>query len=109
LNDCYRAADVFVFSSLTETQGLVLLEAMAQGVPVVAIAEMGTKSILREGQGALIAPQDEDVFASRVKRLLSEPALRAEVGQAAARYAQAWAAPLMAQRMVDFYQRTLAR
>jgi len=109
LNDCYRAADVFVFSSLTETQGLVLLEAMAQGVPVVAIAEMGTKSILSEGQGALIAPQDEDAFASRVKRLLSEPALRAEVGQAAARYAQAWAAPLMAQRMVDFYQRTLAR
>jgi 1,2-diacylglycerol 3-alpha-glucosyltransferase len=47
LNDCYQAADVFVFSSRTETQGLVLLEAMAQGVPVVSTAELGTKSQTR--------------------------------------------------------------
>ena len=40
LNACYRSADVFVFASKTETQGLVLLEAMAQGVPVVALAEL---------------------------------------------------------------------
>jgi 1,2-diacylglycerol 3-alpha-glucosyltransferase len=45
---CYRAADVFVFASKTETQGLVLLEAMALGVPVVGLAEMGTKDVLRD-------------------------------------------------------------
>ena len=47
LLDCYAAADVFVFASRTETQGLVLLEAMAQGAPVVSTAELGTRSILR--------------------------------------------------------------
>ncbi len=46
LPDCYAAADVFVFASRTETQGLVLLEAMAAGLPVVALAAMGTTDIL---------------------------------------------------------------
>ena len=58
LQDCYSAADVFVFSSLTETQGLVLLEAMAQGVPVVAIPRMGTIDILGPGLGCRHAPND---------------------------------------------------
>lgn len=107
LNDCYRAADVFVFSSLTETQGLVLLEAMAQGVPVVAIAEMGTRSILKEGEGALISSQDEDAFAARVKRLLANPAERLQLGAAAQQYARQWSAASMADRMVDFYRQVI--
>ena len=49
LLDCYRAADVFVFASPTETQGLVLLEAMAQGAPVVSTAVMGTIDVLAGG------------------------------------------------------------
>src|SRR5262249_53405792 len=47
LPDCYAAADVFVFASRTETQGLVLLEALAQGRPVVSTAHMGTASVLK--------------------------------------------------------------
>lgn len=108
LNDCYRAADVFVFSSLTETQGLVLLEAMAQAVPVVAIAEMGTKSILKEGEGALVSPLDEDAFAMRVKRLISNPAERLQLGKVAHEYARTWSAQDMARKMVDFYRASIA-
>ncbi len=66
LQDCYSAADVFVFSSLTETQGLVLLEAMAQGVPVVAIPRMGTIDILGPGLGCRHAPDDRAGFAQVV-------------------------------------------
>lgn len=108
LNDCYRAADVFVFSSLTETQGLVLLEAMAQGVPVVAIAEMGTKSILVEGEGALIAPQEEHAFSKRVRELLSDPVKKRTVGDSAREYAKQWSARSMAGRMTAFYQNVIA-
>jgi glycosyltransferase involved in cell wall biosynthesis len=46
LSSCYQAGDVFVFASRTETQGLVLLEAMSLGVPVVSTAVMGTRDIL---------------------------------------------------------------
>ena len=55
LLDCYRAADVFVFASRTETQGLVLLEAMTLGLPVVSTSVMGTRDILDPGKGALVA------------------------------------------------------
>lgn len=108
LNDCYRMADVFVFSSLTETQGLVLLEAMAQGVPVVAIAEMGTKSILVEGKGALIAPQDEQGFAERVLGLLANPEHGRALGEKAHGYALHWSASYMAERMLKFYRQVIA-
>src|SRR6202008_3825603 len=54
LMDCYAAADVFVFASRTETQGLVLLEALAQGRPVVSTAHMGTASVLKADGGARI-------------------------------------------------------
>ena len=57
LLDCYAAANVFVFASRTETQGLVLLEAMAQGAPVVSTAELGTRSILKPGCGALVVEE----------------------------------------------------
>ena len=105
LNACYESADIFVFASKSETQGLVLLEAMAQSTPVVAIAELGTASILIEGKGALIAPDDTSQFAERVHQLLHNPEHRFELGIRAKTYAfDKWTAKLQAQRMVKFYE-----
>jgi 1,2-diacylglycerol 3-alpha-glucosyltransferase len=105
LNACYRAADVFVFASTSETQGLVLLEAMAQAVPVVAIAELGTKSILIEGEGALIAPEKADIFAEKVHELLSNEAKRLALGKVAHHYAlKRWTSRVQAERMIGFYE-----
>jgi glycosyltransferase involved in cell wall biosynthesis len=104
LNACYQAADIFVFSSKSETQGLVLLEAMAQGTPVVAIAELGTASILVEGKGALIALDNIERFADKVHYLLKYPEDRYELGKAALKYAtENWTAKLQAERMLHFY------
>jgi glycosyltransferase involved in cell wall biosynthesis len=104
LNACYESADIFVFASKSETQGLVLLEAMAQATPVVAIAELGTASILIEGKGALIAPDDKAKFAERVHQLLLNPEHRFELGKQAKKYAEEkWTAKLQAQRMIKFY------
>ena len=105
LNACYQSADVFVFASKSETQGLVILEAMAQGTPVVAIAELGTASILVEGKGALIAPDDTRLFAEKVVQLLSHPDHCYELGRQGLDYALAhWTAKLQAQRLVVYYQ-----
>jgi glycosyltransferase involved in cell wall biosynthesis len=110
LNACYKAADVFVFSSKSETQGLVLLEAMAQALPVVAIAELGTKSILIEGEGALIAPEDATVFADRVFSLINDNSKRNELSIAAKKYAEKrWTSRAQAERMADFYERLLSQ
>jgi 1,2-diacylglycerol 3-alpha-glucosyltransferase len=103
LQDCYSAADVFVFSSLTETQGLVLLEAMAQGVPVVAIPRMGTIDILGPGLGCRQAPNDRKGFAQVVRDLLADRAACRALGEEARQYAQTWASITMAQRLSALY------
>ena len=107
---CYQAADVFVFASKSETQGLVLLEAMAQGTPVVAIAELGTKSILVEGKGALVAVEDEAIFADKVALLMTNVVKRKQLGDSGRDYViNQWSANKKAQDLVMFYQATLNR
>jgi glycosyltransferase involved in cell wall biosynthesis len=107
LNSCYRAADVFVFSSRTETQGLVLLEAMAQGVPVVSIAELGTRDVLREGAGVWIAKEDLTDFSGKVVRMLGDNHARTALGNSGRQYASEWSSQKQAQRMLNFYRSVL--
>lgn len=109
LPNCYRAADVFVFASRTETQGLVLLEAMAQSVPVVALAEMGASDVLKEGHGVLIAPGEVAAFAGKVAYLLRKRYTAALLGRVGREYAAGWSATALAERMVEFYHHVIAR
>lgn len=101
--DCYRAADVFVFSSRTETQGLVLLEAMAVGVPVVSTAVLGTADILRAQRGAFIAEETVADFAQKVRRLLANKLLRENKSREGMAYVHEWSDMTMARRMEKFY------
>jgi glycosyltransferase involved in cell wall biosynthesis len=103
LLDCYAAADVFVFASRTETQGLVLLEAMAQGVPVVSTAELGTRSILVPGSGALVVPEDTETFAAAVVRVLRDPGLHKGLAARGRAYARSWSSAAMARRLAEVY------
>jgi 1,2-diacylglycerol 3-alpha-glucosyltransferase len=103
LPDCYAAGDAFVFASRTETQGLVLLEAMAQGTPVVSTAELGTRSILTPESGAYVVPEQEEAFAAAVVQALklAPDALRRSQLRA---HAESWASLAMARRLVTFYE-----
>ena len=108
LNAAYQAADIFVFASKSETQGLVLLEAMAQATPVVAIAELGTASILRQEQGALIAQDDEVHFAEQVQTLLIDHQLRERVGKQGKRYVeQVWSSDAQAIKLLASYEKLI--
>ncbi len=107
LEDGYRAGDAFVFASRTETQGLVLLEAMALGVPVVSTAVMGTREVLHQGEGCLIAAEDEADFAAQTVGLLRDGALRAALGERARIYAASWSASSCTRRLLDLYRRVI--
>lgn len=104
LLDCYAAADVFVFASRTETQGLVLLEAMAQGVPVVSTAELGTRSILVPASGALVVPEERAAFAAAVVRVLRDAGLRERMAARGRAYAHGWSSAAMARRLAHLYR-----
>jgi 1,2-diacylglycerol 3-alpha-glucosyltransferase len=107
LPDCYAAGNAFVFASRTETQGLVLLEAMAQGTPVVSTAELGTRSILTPGCGAFVVPEEEETFASAVSEALQLSPDSPRRTQLRA-HAESWASLAMARRLADFYARVVA-
>lgn len=104
LVDAYAAADVFVFASRTETQGLVLLEAMAQGCPVVALAAMGTKDILGAGRGCVAAPDDPEGFARAWLALLADPTARARLAGEARLHAREWSDDALAARLAVLYR-----
>lgn len=103
LLDCYAAANVFAFASRTETQGLVLLEAMAQGAPVVSTAELGTRSILKPASGAVVVEEKRDEFAAAVVRVLQDKKMQKELGERGRAYAKTWSSASMARRLADLY------
>jgi len=104
LADCYAAADLFVFASPTETQGLVLLEAMQAGTPVVSTAVMGTAEIMRDGRGGLVAEEDETHFAAQIERLLNDQTLYQQCVVEAQQKAADWSARVMAEKMLRLYE-----
>jgi glycosyltransferase involved in cell wall biosynthesis len=108
LPDCYAAGDAFVFSSRTETQGMVLLEAMAQGTPVVALSVLGTTSILEAGKGSVTAADDTIAFARAVEGLLRDADLRQCLSREAREQARHWSARHFALQMEQFYRGVIA-
>ena len=105
LLDAYRAGDLFVFASPTETQGLVLTEAMALGVPVVSTAVMGTATVLRGTRSALVCPEEVGAFGDAVAGLLRSPERRAELAAAGPADARGWSTDTLMGRVVSLYQR----
>ena len=103
LPDCYAAADAFVFASQTETQGLVLIEAMAAGTPVVALAAMGTCDILAARRGALVPQASIDEFTAALHRLMLDDDLRARLSSEAREYAAEWSDQALAGRLARLY------
>ncbi len=108
LNSCYCAADIFIFASRTETQGLVLLEAMAQGIPVVSTAELGTRDVLQEGLGVWIAKEELDDFSGKIVKMLKNSDARKVLGIAGRDYAHTWSAGRQAERMATFYRKVMS-
>ncbi|MEO6078417.1 MAG: glycosyltransferase [Steroidobacteraceae bacterium] len=104
LNDCYAAADAFVFASRTETQGLVLLEAMAQSRPVVSTACLGTRSVLTAGSGAFVVNEQEADFATAVVHVLRHCEHAGNMGEKGRAWAAQWSSRMLAGRMELLYR-----
>ncbi|MCL2656628.1 MAG: glycosyltransferase [Betaproteobacteria bacterium] len=108
LPDCYAAADLFAFASHTETQGLVLIEAMAAGLPAVALAVMGTRDLLAAGRGALTPSADLADFAAALAQLAGDAALRERLGREACELAQEWSDEALTARLAALYRELIA-
>jgi 1,2-diacylglycerol 3-alpha-glucosyltransferase len=101
------AADLFVFASQVDTQGLVLIEAMAAGTPVVAVEAPGPMDALAGG-GGLLVPAREEAFAGAVLALLTDEPRRRALGERAVRVVQRYTVPSVTARLVSVYEEAIA-
>lgn len=96
-----QAMDVVVHASDNEPFGIVIIEAMALGKPVVAGDQGGPREIITEGTDGLLAPYgNADVLAGQILRFLNDPALRRSAGEAARKRAQDFAPRRYAQNFI---------
>jgi 1,2-diacylglycerol 3-alpha-glucosyltransferase len=105
LADAYAAMDMFAFASKTETQGMVLTEAMAAGRPVVALDAPGAREVVRDREnGRLLAGDaDEAAFARALGELLDDPDARRRMEAAVRETAEDFSRERCARRMADLY------
>lgn len=97
------AADLFVFPSMTETQGLVLIEAMAAGTPVVAIETPVNAEVVEDGGGILV-DEDEDNFVSALRWILSNPSEMEAMGKIAKTMASRYRIALAVEKLISVYE-----
>jgi len=108
--DLIQAADLVVSASRDESFGLVLLEGMALGRPVVATAVGGVPELVVDGEtGLLVPPEDPEALATAVRRLLSDPVLAAQLGMAGvARARSQFSLDATARQLAQLYREALA-
>jgi glycosyltransferase involved in cell wall biosynthesis len=102
----YAVSEIFVFPSLTDTQGLVTLEAMLSGVPVVAIGALGTLMVMGGDNGGFMVKNDPAGFTAAVLRLLDDPELYRAKAAEAKIHARSWSIDVVTQRLVEIYRLT---
>jgi glycosyltransferase involved in cell wall biosynthesis len=100
----YAAADLFVMTSVTEVRPLALIEAMASGLPVVAILAPGSTDTVTHGVDGLLTPDDPTPFAEAVRHLLSDDVTRTEMGRRARQTAGTYSILDTTRRLVAIYQ-----
>jgi glycosyltransferase involved in cell wall biosynthesis len=108
LASAYASADAFIFPSRTETLGLVLLEAMAAGCPVVAANSGGIPDIVTDGvNGYLFDPKDETGAITATQRLLAASAERELMRRNAVAEAEKWGWAAATRQLQQFYSAVL--
>jgi len=111
LADCYGAMDLFVFASLSETQGLVLAEAMASATPVIALEASGVADVLKNGvNGAMLkAETNEDTFAAVLVESLKNRKKMIFWQDKARQTAHKFSRRSCAKRLLETYRNTISK
>lgn len=102
-----KAADLFCFASVTETQGMVTMEAMAAGLPVVAVDATGTSDVLTHEQEGLLTDNDSDALAQGIEQMLAQPERCHNFREAALKRAKTLSTEAQAKKMESVYQRAI--
>ena len=103
----YTISEIFLFPSLTDTQGLVTLEAMFSGTPVVAIGALGTLMVMGGDNGGFMVKNDAGDFTGRILDLLGDPELRQRKSLEAKIHARSWSIGELTKKLIVIYEETV--
>ncbi len=104
LAEFYSMAHIFIFASKVESQGLVILESMTCGTPVVAIGEMGTRALMASGDGGYMVDDDLDLFIEKVELLLNDTQVHKIKSAEALKESKKWCSDIMASKVLTLYE-----
>ncbi len=99
-----KAADIFCFASVTETQGLVTMEAMAADLPIVAVDATGTSDAVENGKDGLLTENDAAALAAALEQVIDDPELRQHLMEGAQEKVKWFDIHRQAERMLDVYE-----
>lgn len=102
-----KAADLFCFASITETQGLVTMEALAAGLPVVAVDASGTRDAIETGQEGLLTDNDSAALGQAISRVLADESLYNRLKTGALKKAASFDMLVQARKMVTVYEQAI--
>ena len=104
---CLLAADLFVFASTSETQGMVLIEAMAGGCPVVAVRASGVYDVVRDGYNGLMVAESTESWAKTVATLLADRRRLSDLSENSRIFAGDYAEEKIAEKVSRLYRRVV--
>jgi len=108
IKDYYAASDIFVYGSKSETQGMIITEAMYSGLPIVAVSATGISSLVEDGKNGFLVKEKEDDFSEGVSRLVSDGDLRRSFGAASSAIARKkYTASVSAGKMLETYDQAV--
>lgn len=99
----FQASDIFIFSSLTETQGIVVIEAIISGLPVVAIKSNGIEDIVQNDKNGILTENSVDEFSRSVLKIINDKELRDKLSNKANVYSKNYSIELWVEKTIKLY------
>lgn len=107
IGNYYHASDLFLFASKSETQGIVLLEAMAASTPIVSLMASGVSDLVKHGTNGYCLKEDHEQFAKHMNQLLSDSYLYQQFSQNALKTAYSFSADEVASQALAAYEKVI--
>lgn len=110
LKNYYAAGDIFVYASKSETQGMIITEAMYSGLPIVAVNATGVCDLVRNNQNGFLVPEDETEFTNAVQKLIYNKSLREKFGEESKKIAREnFTDSICAEKMLKVYEKLISK